>query len=484
MMRKILLALLAMAAMQMSGAIKIVAMSDIHAMSEKLVEKSGAAIDKYAASDMRMIKESAEILRTVIGKIIEQRPDIVMISGDLTKDGERLSHEFVASQLERLRAKGIKVLVIPGNHDISNANAKYFNGKERRTAATITRKEFRDIYTHFSYGGDVKCDTASLSYAAEPVKGLVVIGIDSNRDEENLLKARGDSVNTYHTAGRIKDATLRWITDQARAARAQGKRVVAMMHHHLIEHFDKEAQLLDKYVVADHENVRNELIDAGVHAILTGHLHLSDIARDYNNGDSITEVATGSLITYPFHYRTITIDADRMSVTTNQLKSIASNPHLLADGKRQVEQAVPGLLNSVLSRLMGKIEKLNKKLSGVMALFGGGESLDLAAQKDKIAATFHRELDDLATMAFIMLYEGNEGQNPQSKALIEQMNAGIKAVLASSLPASLGDMVEDFITENAMPMFDTQIRSMLEDRNHCGTPQKVVVDDHTASFKF
>ncbi|MCI6292315.1 MAG: metallophosphoesterase, partial [Bacteroidales bacterium] len=101
-MRKLLLALLAMAAVQMSGAIKIVAMSDIHAMSEMLVEKRGAAIDKYAASDMRMIKESAEILRTVIGKIIEQRPDIVMISGDLTKDGERLSHEFVASQLERL----------------------------------------------------------------------------------------------------------------------------------------------------------------------------------------------------------------------------------------------------------------------------------------------------------------------------------------------------------------------------------------------
>ena len=89
MIRKLLLALLAMAAVQMSGAIKIVAMSDIHAMSEKLVVKGGVAIDKYAASDMRMIKESTEILRTVIGKIIEQHPDIVMISGDLTKDGER-----------------------------------------------------------------------------------------------------------------------------------------------------------------------------------------------------------------------------------------------------------------------------------------------------------------------------------------------------------------------------------------------------------
>lgn len=76
MMRKLLLALLAMAAVQMSGAIKIVAMSDIHAMSEKLVEKSGAAIDKYAASDMRMIKESAEILRTVIGKSLNNAPTL------------------------------------------------------------------------------------------------------------------------------------------------------------------------------------------------------------------------------------------------------------------------------------------------------------------------------------------------------------------------------------------------------------------------
>lgn len=482
MIRKLLLALLAMAAVQMSGAIKIVAMSDIHAMSEKLVVKGGVAIDKYAASDMRMIKESTEILRTVIGKIIEQHPDIVMISGDLTKDGERLSHEFVASQLERLRAKGIKVLVIPGNHDISNANAKYFNGKVRSDAATITRKEFREIYNRFGYGTDVKCDSASLSYAAEPVKGLVVIGIDSNRDEENLLKSRGDSVNTYHTAGRIKDATLRWITDQARTARAQGKQVVAIMHHHLIEHFDKEARLLDKYVVADHENVRNELIDAGVHAILTGHLHVSDIARDYNNGDSITEVATGSLITYPFHYRTITIDADRMSVTTNQLKSIASNPNLLADGKRQVEQAVPGLMNSVLGKLLGKIETLNKKLRGVMAMFGGGESLDLASKKDEIAATFHREFDQLGTQAFIMFYEGNEGQNPQSRALIEQMNASIKTVIAASLPAGIGSMVEGLLDDNNV--FDSQIRSMLEDRNHCSTPQEVVVDDHTAAFKF
>ena len=222
MIKKMMLALVAMAAMQMSGTVKIAIMSDIHTMSERLVVKDGAAIEKYAASDSRMVRQSADILSTAIGQITAQHPDVVMISGDLTKDGERLSHELVASQLERLRAKGIKVLVIPGNHDISNANAKYYDGDDVRPAATINRNEFRQIYQHFGYGNDAVTDSASLSYAIEPVKGLVVIGIDSNRDEENLLIARGDSANTYHTAGRVKASTLQWIANRAREALAQG----------------------------------------------------------------------------------------------------------------------------------------------------------------------------------------------------------------------------------------------------------------------
>lgn len=481
-MRKFVLALVAIATLQMSGAIKIVALSDIHAMSEKLVPNKGEAIDAYASTDMRMIKESAEILRTVVQHIIKQKPDIVMISGDLTKDGERLSHEFVTSQLELLRAKDIKVLVIPGNHDISNANAKIFDGKNKRDAATITRKEFEQLYQHFGYGNEVKRDTASLSYVAEPVKGLVVIGIDSNRDEENLLKSRGDSVNTYHTEGRIKESTLNWISLRAREARSQGKQVVAMMHHHLIEHFDSEARILEKYVVAQHEEVRNALIDAGVHTILTGHLHLTDIARDYNNGDSITEVATGSLITYPFHYRTITIDGSKMTVHTNQVKSVTSNKNLLAEGKKHVENAVPKQMESMLGKLMGKLDSVSKKLNGMMAMFGGG-NIDLSRQKKGIMEVCHLQFDDVAKKAFIALYEGNEGKNPQSKEVVEQMEEGLKAVLNTALPAGIGSMVQGFLMENAMPQFDNLLRSMMEDRNHCGTPQEVVVDDLKVTFK-
>lgn len=485
MMKKIILALLALAALHMSGATKIVVMSDIHAMAPALVEKPGEAFDRYAAADMRMIKESANMLRTAVSEAIAERPDLVMISGDLTKDGERLSHEFVVEQLGRLRAHGIKALVIPGNHDISNANAQCFNGSERRPAATITRSDFRKLYALYGYGSTTQHDTASLSYAAEPVKGLVVIGIDSNRDEENLLKARGDSVNTYHTAGRVKESTLRWVTDRAREARAQGKRVVAMMHHHLIEHFDGEARLLNKYVVADHEHMRNALVAAGVHVIFTGHLHLSDIARDYCGTDSITEVATGSLVTYPFHYRTITIDADSMSVATHQIKSVPTNARLLAEGKQHVEQAVPALMNGMVSRLTTKLSAVAGKLGGFMAMLGGESSgLDLSKIGSRMADAIRTHFTPLATEAFIMIYEGNEGQNPKSAALLARMENAMETVLDEAFASTNGEMVKDFVVENAVPRAAAVLRSALEDRNHIDTPQQVTVDDHTTTFHF
>ncbi len=485
MIKKILLALAAIASLHMGGAVKIVVMSDIHSMAERLVEKPGEAFDRYAASDMRMIKESAQVLRTAVSSIIASRPDLVLISGDLTKDGERLSHEFVVAQLERLRAHGIKALVIPGNHDISNANAQFFSGDKRHTAPTVTRDEFRQLYAHFGYDtAQQQPDTASLSYAAEPVEGLVVIGIDSNRDEENLLKARGDSVNTYHTAGRVKESTLRWIADRAREARKQGKRVVAMMHHHLIEHFDGEARLLDKYVVADHEHVRNALVAAGVHVILTGHLHLSDIARDYCGGDSITEVATGSLVTYPFYYRTITINADSMSVDTHQIKSVDTNTHLLADGKRQVEKAVPGLMNGMVNRLSARLDAMAGKLNSYLAILGGGIGIDMGKMGKDMASAIRTEFSPLAPEAFIMLYEGNEGQNPKSAELLAKMEKAMESVLDKAFPSGADEMVKGFIMENAVPRAAAVLRSALEDRNHIDTPQEVVVDDHTASFHF
>lgn len=78
-----------------------------------------------------------------IPRIKTAKPDLVLITGDLTKDGEQLSHQYVISKLDELRDLGIKTLVIPGNHDRwASGDAVYYDGDETRKAETADNSWF------------------------------------------------------------------------------------------------------------------------------------------------------------------------------------------------------------------------------------------------------------------------------------------------------------------------------------------------------
>lgn len=68
-----------------------------------------------------------------LSKSARTSPDILLVSGDLTKDGEQECHAALAKQLQQLQqdVPGLKIYVINGNHDIRNYNAKNFNTPRR-----------------------------------------------------------------------------------------------------------------------------------------------------------------------------------------------------------------------------------------------------------------------------------------------------------------------------------------------------------------
>lgn len=106
---------------------RMAVVSDVHLMSPLLLEKGGAAFDSYIADDRKLLAESQELLDTVAGGLAAFRPQVVLITGDLTKDGERVSHELLVKRyLKPLKAQGVRVLVIPGNHDVNNPHAKMY----------------------------------------------------------------------------------------------------------------------------------------------------------------------------------------------------------------------------------------------------------------------------------------------------------------------------------------------------------------------
>ena len=131
--------------------VKIAVISDLHVMAPELLVSEGSAIEEYLARDRKMLRESSEILETLVSDIITLKPDLTLVTGDLTKDGERVSHQLVAEQLQRLVDAGIQVLVVPGNHDINNPDAKVFDGDNTIPTETITRSEFADIYRNMGY---------------------------------------------------------------------------------------------------------------------------------------------------------------------------------------------------------------------------------------------------------------------------------------------------------------------------------------------
>ena len=154
--------------------VKITIISDLHVMVPELLVNEGTAFEEYLARDRKMLRESVEILDTLVVSILELKPDLVMVTGDLTKDGERVSHELVASQLERLTDAGIQVLVVPGNHDINNPDAKVFDGDTATSTDTITRREFAAIYRHAGYDTRSRRDPDSLSYCRDVTDNLSI----------------------------------------------------------------------------------------------------------------------------------------------------------------------------------------------------------------------------------------------------------------------------------------------------------------------
>ncbi|WP_302153015.1 metallophosphoesterase [uncultured Enorma sp.] len=297
-------------------------MSDVHYLSPDLIAKN-ASYEIAENSDRKMFSESADILDRALDVVVEQAPDMVIVPGDLTKDGEYLCHEQVAERYRRAQEaifeatdKQTKFYVINGNHDLNNHHAKDFAsaGAEDTVAPDAQRTnptEYKtDIWADFGYpeataffDKDGTRD-GSLSYVVRPCPGLTLIVVDScsyNLDG-------GDGTLAQETQDGMTQELLDWVCAQAKAAKAAGDVVVAMQHHGIVEHFGYEDEIFGEYLVnknLSYTAVAEAYADAGISAVFTGHMHANDIAAHTSAaGNTVYDIETGSLVTYPSYMRT------------------------------------------------------------------------------------------------------------------------------------------------------------------------------------
>ena len=325
--------------------VRICVISDTHLMAPSLLKHDGKAFQDYLESDRKLLKESAELMDSAMARIIAAKPQALLITGDLTKDGELASHKLLAEHyLKPLRGRGIKIFIVPGNHDINNPHAAIYNGEKSVRTATVSAQQFAQIYTDCGFNTALARDTASLTYVAQLTPSIRLIAIDCCKYEENDFAA-----NTCVTSGRIKAATLQFIAQQVADARQHGCKVLAMMHHGIAPHFRMQDLVLSEYLVDDFDRLARKFSEMGIRVVFTGHFHSQDIAREGN----LVDVETGSIVSYPHPIRTIEIDGDSLHITTSRITSIGSlkNGETLQEKSRRfaasaAARMVSGLLPS------------------------------------------------------------------------------------------------------------------------------------------
>lgn len=321
---------------------RLAVISDVHLMAPSLLQKEGKAFDNYIANDRKMLVESSELLDSVSKHLIAYQPQIIFITGDLTKDGERISHLLLVDRyLKPLKAQGIRIYVVPGNHDVNNPHAKVYNGDNAQRTTTVSAKDFTHIYNDYGYGEALATDPNSLSYVVQLDDKTRLIAVDACRYEDNNFDK-----DICVTAGRIKPQTMDIIQAEAQKAHKLGMNVIMMMHHGIVSHFKWQDKIMKEYLVNNWKKDAKRLAQMGIKVCFTGHFHAQDISNKYG----LTDIETGSTVSYPHPYRLIDVDTDKqtLQIRTEKVESLTS----MKDNKETLQQKSERFATSALSGVM------------------------------------------------------------------------------------------------------------------------------------
>lgn len=124
---------------------RLVLATDLHYQSAA-ADDGGKAFQEFVEhSDGKVVRYLTELLEAFLDEVIAERPSALVLSGDITMNGEKINHQELAQRLKRVQDAGIQVLIIPGNHDINNYDASVFlemTGLRRRRWMPVNSMRF------------------------------------------------------------------------------------------------------------------------------------------------------------------------------------------------------------------------------------------------------------------------------------------------------------------------------------------------------
>lgn len=273
--------------------LRLVVATDLHFLPRSLVREGAAFTDAYAAGDGKQINYIPELVDTLVSELLADPPAALLLTGDLTLNGEREGHRELARRLLPLRQAGIPVLVIPGNHDIGNAFATGFNRAKTYSVRAVTAEEFAEIYREMGYGQAISRDTASLSYLCALSEDLWVVMLDTNKYN------REGGLSIPENSGALPPETLTWLEAQLREAQRRGVEVISATHHNLL---NQSPRLSVGYTLDNAREVLDLYREYDVRVNFSGHVHIQNITGTQLGDRPFYDIATSSYAVYTNQY--------------------------------------------------------------------------------------------------------------------------------------------------------------------------------------
>ncbi|MBR5806183.1 MAG: metallophosphoesterase [Oscillospiraceae bacterium] len=272
--------------------------TDMHYLSQRLTENSPAFVEMIQGGDGKMVHYIDYIMDAFISDVIENKPDYLVISGDMTFNGEKYSHEDLAKKLRTIEKNGVQVLVIPGNHDVDYPFCFGYGQTHSYPAERMTDRDFERVYADFGLKQAYTRDKNSFSYMYRLTDKITLIALDTNRGGGN---------------GVVGQETLLWLEKELEKA-DRDTVFISVTHQNLLSHFGDE-MFSNSYTILNNIPLIELFDQYNVKLNLSDHIHTQHICSE--NG--ITDIATESLAVLPCNYGVVNINSDKIAYSTQSV---------------------------------------------------------------------------------------------------------------------------------------------------------------------
>ena len=197
-------------------------------------------------SDLHFGAHDETLVEAVEARIDEEKPDLVVVSGDFTQRARAEQFEEACKFLERLREAGHDVLGVPGNHDVPLYD--------------VMRRFFSPLTRYKRYIDDTLCPMHELP-------GVTVLGINTAR-------------SFTFKDGRVSHEQMQFIRDTFERTPSDSMRI--LVTHHPLFALPVGDTGETKEAVGRSDMALDAAADAGVDVLLAGHHHVQSAhsARD------------------------------------------------------------------------------------------------------------------------------------------------------------------------------------------------------------